>query len=80
MLGLNDKYVDELVEKITNAKTKTNLKILTKKLDSHLLNNYYTIPQWYNNKHRILYRNIFEFPQKSPKYSLAIDSWWYKNN
>jgi microcin C transport system substrate-binding protein len=80
LLGLNDKYVDDLVEKISKAKTKSELKILTKKLDSHLLNNYYTIPQWYNNKHRILYRNIFDFPQKSPKYSLAIDSWWYKNN
>jgi microcin C transport system substrate-binding protein len=80
LLGLNDKYVDDLVEKMSKAKTKSELKILTKKLDSHLLNNYYTIPQWYNNKHRILYRNIFDFPQKSPKYSLAIDSWWYKNN
>jgi microcin C transport system substrate-binding protein len=80
LLGLNDKFVDDLVEKISKATTKSKLKILTKKLDSHLLNNYYTIPQWYNNKHRILYRNIFAFPQKSPKYSLAIDSWWYKNN
>jgi len=76
--GLDDKLVDDLVEKIASAKTKNALKILCKKLDKHLLENYYLIPQWHNNKHRILYRNIFEFPKNPPKYSLSLDSWWVK--
>lgn len=78
--GLNDKIIDELVEKISHAKNKNELKILTKKLDQRLLENYYTIPQWHNNTYRILYRDIFGFPQIQPKYSLALESWWVKPN
>jgi microcin C transport system substrate-binding protein len=78
LAGLDDKYVDDLVEKISSAKTKEQLKYFCKKLDKHLLENYYAILQWHNNKHRVLYRDIFEFPKTLPKYSLAIDSWWIK--
>jgi microcin C transport system substrate-binding protein len=78
LAGLDDKYVDDLVEKISSAKTKDQLKYFCKKLDKHLLENYYAILQWHNNKHRVLYRDIFEFPKTLPKYSLAIDSWWIK--
>ena len=78
LAGLDDKYVDELVEKISSAQTKDQLKYFCKKLDKYLLENYFAILQWHNNKHRVLYRDIFEFPKTSPKYSLAIDSWWLK--
>lgn len=78
LIGLNDKIIDELVEKISRAKNKNELINLTKSLDQNLLENYYTIPQWHNNTYRILYRNIFNFPKIQPKYSLATDSWWRK--
>jgi microcin C transport system substrate-binding protein len=78
LIGLDDKIVDELVEKITKTTNKTDLTALCKKLDKRLLENYYTVPQWHNNTYRILYRDIFEFPKTQPKYSLAIDSWWMK--
>jgi microcin C transport system substrate-binding protein len=80
LIGLNDKKIDELVKKITQAKTKNELLKLCAQLDKALLENYYTIPQWYNNNYRILYRNILMFPETQPKYSLAIDSWWLKYN
>ncbi len=76
--GLNDKTVDQLVEKISRAKNKNELQNLTSQLDQRLLENYYTIPEWHNNTYRILYRDIFEFPKTQPKYSLALDSWWIK--
>lgn len=76
--GFDDKVIDELVEKISNAKNIQDLPKLCKKFDRYLLENYYIIPQWYNNKHRILYRNIFEFPKITPKYSLALETWWIK--
>jgi microcin C transport system substrate-binding protein len=78
LIGLDNKKVDELVEKISRAKNKNELTTLTKSLDQILLENYYTIPQWHNNTYRILYRDIFAFPEIQPKYSLAIDSWWRK--
>ena len=77
--GLNDKMVDALVEKISRAKNKSELKILCQKLDQRLLENYYTVPQWHNNTYRILYRDIFQFPKIQPKYSLATDTWWLKS-
>ncbi len=76
--GLDDKIIDDLVKKITQAKTKKELIELCSKLDKRLLENYYMVPQWHSNTYRILYRDIFEFPKIKPKYSLAIDSWWLK--
>ena len=76
--GLDDKIIDDLVEKISKARSKKELKKLCKKLDQRMLENYYTAPQWHNNTYRILHRNIFATPNQQPKYSLAIDSWWLK--
>jgi len=78
LAGLDDKIIDDLVAKISRAKTKNELKNLCQKLDQRMLENYYTVPQWHNGTYRILYRNIFEFPKNQPKYSLATDTWWLK--
>jgi microcin C transport system substrate-binding protein len=76
--GLNDKFVDQLVEKIANSKDKQELIRLCRQLDKHMLENYYTILQWHNNSYRILYRDIFMMPKITPKYSLSVDTWWSK--
>jgi len=76
--GLDDKKVDYLVEKIAKSQEEKELIVLCQQLDYQLLSNYYTIPQWHNNTYRILYRDIFAMPKITPKYSLAIDSWWIK--
>ena len=78
LAGLDDRLVDELVEKISRAQSEQESITLCQKLDRHMLENYYTIPQWYNNAYRVLYRNIFAMPAQQPKYSLAVDSWWIK--
>ncbi len=78
LAGLDDKIVDDLVEKISQVRGKNELKKLCIRLDKQLLENYYTIPEWHNNTYRILYRNIFNMPKAHPKYSLATDSWWIK--
>jgi microcin C transport system substrate-binding protein len=79
LIGLDDKIIDDLVEKISGAKTKIDLENLCQKLDQRMLENYYTTPQWHSNTYRILYRNIFAMPNQQPKYSLATDTWWLKN-
>ncbi len=76
LAGLDDKVVDNLVEKISQVRGKSELQKLCQKLDQRMLENYYTIPQWHINSYMILYRNIFAFPKVQPKYSLALDSWW----
>ena len=78
LIGLDNKKVDSLVEKITHVKNKKELIKLCQKLDQILLQNYYVIPQWYSGYYRILHKNIFGMPKNHAKYSLAIDSWWIK--
>ncbi len=75
LLGLQDKLVDNLVEKIAVANDKKELIKLCRQLDKYLLENYLVVPHWYNNTYRILYRNIFAMPKTKPKYSLGIDAW-----
>lgn len=78
LIGLNDKYVDQIILKILDAKNKETLKIYCKKLDQYLLENYFSVLQWHNNSYRILYRDIFVMPKTTPKYGLAIDTWSIK--
>jgi microcin C transport system substrate-binding protein len=75
LLGLQDKKIDSLVEKISITTDKNKIIQLCQQLDKYLLTNYFVIPHWYNNTYRILYRNIFAIPKNKPKYSLALDSW-----
>lgn len=78
LIGLDNKQIDNLLEKIIKVKKKQQLKKLCLRLDKLLLTNYYVVPQWHNNNYRILYKDIFGIPKQHAKYSLAIDSWWIK--
>lgn len=78
LAGINNKAVDELIERIVKSKDKEELIILCQVLDRIMLWNYYTILQWHNNSYRILYKNKFAMPQITPDYSLGIENWWEK--
>lgn len=78
--GLKDKSVDKMVSKIVAAKNKKELILLCQKFDKYMLENYYTIPQWYSNSYRILYTKHLKRPKRSPKYSLGFDTWWHKES
>ncbi len=75
LLGLQDKKIDNLVEKIAVATNKNHIQQLCQQLDKYLLENYFVVPHWHNNTYRILYRNIFSMPKNKPKYSLGLDTW-----
>ncbi len=78
LVGLDNKEVDALIEKITKSQNAAELTQLCRQLDKHLLENYYTIPQWHNGTYRALYRDIFAMPKITPKYSLGTDTWWIR--
>jgi microcin C transport system substrate-binding protein len=78
--GLDDKIIDDLVEKISRAQNKQDLIKLCQAFDKHMLENYYTVPQWHNDVYRVLYRDIFAMPAVTPKYSLGTDFWWLKHS
>ena len=80
--GIADPVVDALIEDVVNAENREQLLIASRALDRVLLFGEYLIPNWYIDKHRIAYRNTFEYPKKLPLYyepvTLLIKSWWKK--
>ncbi len=78
-IGIKNKVVDALVEKIIQAKDLSALRTRVQALDRVLLWNYYLIPHWYSGKFRIAYWDRFGKPSMAPKYELGFpDTWWIK--
>ena len=82
--GINDPVVDALIEDVINADNRHQLVIAARALDRVLLFGEYLVPNWYIDKHRIAYRNMFDFPETLPLYyepeSLMIKTWWMKQS
>ena len=47
--------------------------IASKLLDRILWNDYYLLPNWYIDKHRVAYFDKFNKPKKLPKYYEPLD-------
>ncbi len=82
LAGIKNPAVDSLVESVVTAKNRAELVTATRALDRALLHNWYVIPQWYINSHRVAYWDKFKQPQHGPKYDNAfmthLLSWWIK--
>ncbi len=77
-IGLADPAVDEMVERIANAKTREELTIAARVLDRLLRAGRYWIPMWYNDTSRVAYWDLFSRPAQTPKYSSgAPGTWWW---
>lgn len=77
VMGIKSPVVDELIAQIIAAPDRETLIAATRALDRVLLWNYYVIPQWHIDYHRVAYWNKFGKPAVTPKYSLGADTWWY---
>ena len=77
--GINNPAVDELVEKVIEAKDRKALVDASHALDRVLLWNYYSIPNWYLDYHRIAHWNKFAEPGTQPKLMLGFQNWWIKD-
>jgi len=77
--GIKNTVVDHLVEKIGSADSRTELINNTRSLDRVLLWNYYTIPHWHLNYHRIAYWNKFARPTPGPSLTPGFPGWWLDN-
>ena len=82
LIGLKDKVIDDLVEKIVYADTQKELTAACKALDRALWYGYYVVPNWFIPYHRVSYWNKFVKPATSPKYYSPMDAlmtWWVKD-
>ncbi len=77
VMGIKNPVVDDLVEKVINAHTETELVTATHALDRVLLWNHYMIPQFYSDKFNIAYASWLGRPAINPVYGLPVqDTWW----
>jgi microcin C transport system substrate-binding protein len=80
--GIHDPVVDALIDKIINAENRAQLVTAARALDRILLAGEYLVPNWYINRHRIAYRNVFGIPSVVPLYydpeTWLLKAWWWK--
>ena len=82
LAGINDSDVDKVLSKIIYNSNRDELINAAHLLDRLLWNEYYMLPNWYINKHRIAYFDKFEQPETLPKFfeatNYVLKTWWYK--
>ena len=79
LAGISDPVVDTLVEKIVYAKTQEELTAACKALDRVLWYQYYLVPNWYLNVHRLAFHKKFARPDTLPLYYnhyQLLMTWW----
>lgn len=75
--GVKDPVVDHLLDTLLAARTRDDQVAAARALDRVLSWQYYMIPNWYLDNHRLAYRNRFAFVT-TPPYTLGLNSWWIK--
>ncbi|MCT4574936.1 MAG: extracellular solute-binding protein [Alphaproteobacteria bacterium] len=79
--GIRSEKIDSIIKEILVEQDLNRLKDKTKILDKELLEGYYGIPQWYNDKSFISYWNKFKIPKVTPKYGIGfLETWEIKDD
>jgi microcin C transport system substrate-binding protein len=79
IIGIQSPVVDALVEQITKAQNREELRAACRALDRVLWNSYFVIPQWYNPTHRVAFRNEMRYPEPPLYYQAEpwiMQNWW----
>ena len=79
VIGIQSPVVDALVNAITKAQNREELRTAARALDRVLWNSYYVIPQWYNPTHRVAFRKEMRYPTPPLYYSAEpwiMQNWW----
>jgi len=71
--GIQDKNVDKLLERMVYSASREDMIKSAHLLDRLLWNEFYMLPNWFINEHRIAYFDKFKMPNNLPKYYEATD-------
>lgn len=81
LAGIENPVVDALIEKLIIAKDYQSMVNCAHAIDRVLCWNYYMIINWDFTGLRVAYWDMFNMPEKSPKYSpFPVLTWWEKVN
>jgi microcin C transport system substrate-binding protein len=80
LAGVASPAIDALVEKAMSAETRVDLTNACRAIDRVFRAGRYWVPQWFRATHPIAYWDVFNHPDKPPKYSGGVgapENWWY---
>jgi microcin C transport system substrate-binding protein len=79
LIGIKNRAIDKLIERVIYAKDRAELVAATHALDRVLLWNNYVVPQWTYGKVRTARWDRFSHPEAMPKYGLSAfpTIWWW---
>ncbi len=78
--GVASPAIDAMVAKAIAAESRADLTYACRAIDRLFRAGRYWIPQWYTNAHKLAYWDVFDHPQKLPRYASRAgvpDIWWY---
>ena len=80
LIGIKNSAIDTLIDQVVRSTSREDLVLSVKALDRVLLHNWFVIPQWYIDSHRIAYWDKFSRPEVSPGFDSSFDTtlftWW----
>lgn len=80
--GIKSPVIDNLLNQLSNTMDRKEIIALTRAMDRVLLSEFYLVPHWYIDTHRIAYWDKFHFPDTLPRYFSAegwmLSTWWFK--
>ena len=80
-IGIENPAIDELVNKIVEARTRKELVHAVQAMDRILTHQFYVVPHWFISYDRMVYWNKFSHPEiipsASPRQSHFLEWWWY---
>lgn len=78
LAGIADLVIDDLIGKVTQARSRAELLTATRAIDRVLRAGHYWVPHWYKAAHNLAYWNKFGRPATKPKYDRGVvHTWWY---
>jgi microcin C transport system substrate-binding protein len=78
LAGISDPVIDELIDRIIAADSRTSLTTACKVLDRVIRAGRYWVPHWYKASHWLAYWDVFGRPATKPRYARGIpETWWY---
>ena len=80
LAGIASPAMDAMIAKAIAAETRTDLTFACRVIDRLFRAGRYWIPQWYANTHKLAYWDVFDHPEKLPRYAPRAgvpDIWWY---
>ena len=78
LAGIASPAIDAMIAKAIAADTRADLTYACRAIDRLFRAGRYWIPQWYRSNHPLAYWDVFDHPQKLPRYSVGERTiWWY---